>query len=181
MKKWVKDIARKKQGMTIIEVLIVMALIGVLTLPMIQMLLGGQNLFVHHQNALSEKSMFIFLEEKLQEEIRFAKTIRVVSKEHLNHLEEGETALYVKSEGRGSQLIKKTYSGKEQILLDKGILDSNQITLMFRLIKEKKQVVQLDLTGINYDLETAFKLHNLSQDAIEAWEEQQGEVLIYTK
>lgn len=181
MNKWIREITRKKQGMTIIEILIVMALIGVLMLPLLQMLLGGQNLFANHQNALGEKSMFILIEEKLQEEVRFAKTVRVVSKENVNHLKEGEIALYVKSEGRESQLIKKTYSDGEVVLLDKGILNNKQMTLTFNLIKEKKQVVQLSLVGENYQIETAFKLHNLHQSEVEAWENQRGDVLIYTK
>lgn len=181
MNKRIKEITRQKQGMTIIEVLIVMTLIGVLMLPLLQMLQGGQNLFANHQNALGEKSMFILIEEKLQEEVRFAKAVRVVSQENVNHLKKGETALYVKSEGRESQLIKKTYSNGEQILLDKGILNNKQMTLTFNLIKEKKQVVQLSLVGESYQIETAFKLHNLAQSELEAWEDQQGDVLIYTK
>lgn len=181
MKKQVREIIKGKQGMTLLEVLVVMGLMGILTLPIIQILHSGQKQFINHESALSEKSMFLLLEETVQNEILFAKSIRVTGAEDELELEEGEMALYLKFEKGAYQLVKKTSDGSEQSLLGRDILKNSDMTLIFQLMKESKQVVQLQATGENYHIETAFKLNNLSKEEIENWEEEQGEVLIYKK
>lgn len=181
MKKRIRERIKGKEGMTLLEVLVVMSLIGLLTLPVIQILHNGQKQFINHQSALSEKSMFLLIEEIVQEEILFAKSISVVGKRSSLELEEGEVALYLQSEGGGYQLMKKTSDGNEKPLLGKSILQNSNMTLSFRLMSGSKQVVQLEAAGENYRIETAFKLNNLMKEEIENWEEQQGEVLIYKK
>ena len=180
MKKRIKELIKGKQGMTLLEVLIVMSLIGILTLSIIRMLLSGQKLFVDHQSALSEKSMFLLIEETVKDEILFAKEIRIGNEADLPP-KEGEIALYIRSEDGTHQLMRTTSDGKEQLLLGKDILRNSEMTLIFKLMDENKQVVQLEILGENYRIETAFKLNNLVKETIQNWEAQQGEVLIYKK
>ena len=167
--------------MTIVEVLIVMALIGVISLPVMQMLYTGQRVFVEQQSAVNDKSMLILMEDIIKKELRMAKTIKVVKAEEFVGIKEEESALYIKQEGEEGQLVKKTSNSLEQVLLDKGLLNTRELTLNFKLLRGKKQVIQLELIGGNYQIETALKLYNLVQSQLEAWDDSEGEILIYTK
>ena len=174
-----KRILLQKKGITLMEVLVVMSLIGVLSLPLIQILLSGQKQFVIHQDNLSEKSMFVLLQEKIKDEVRFAKSVHLVEKESSFSLEEGEAALYIRKNSSGYELIKKTAEA-EQVLLNQDYLKISSMTLSFQLKTYGQKALEVMIRGENYQIDTAFQLPNFKQ-GIEDAKEVQGEILIYKK
>lgn len=181
MRKWMEEVWKNRQGMTMIEIVVVMALIGIITIPVLNIFHTEQVLFKDHQKAVSEKSTILLLEEKIEKEIRFAKTIKVVSKEMLDTLEEGQMALYIKRNGDTSQLVRQDHKQKVSILLDKEFFNNHQVELRFQTFKLKKGVLQIGIKGGAYHIETALKLQNLKQDETQPWEDNEGDVVIYTK
>ena len=172
-----KSILFQKKGVTLMEVLVVMSLIGILSLPLIQILLSGQKQFVAHQDSLSEKSMFVLLQEKIKDEVRFAKSVRLVKRESSFSLEEGEVALYIKKASNGYELIKKNTEA-EQVLLNKDYLKLSSMTLSFKLQTYDQEALEVMIRGEDYQIDTAFQLPNFKQEVENADE---GEILIYKK
>lgn len=174
-----KRVLLQKKGLTLVEVLVVLSLISVMSLPLIQILLGGQKQFATHQDTLSEKSMFVLLQEKIKNEVLLAKSVRIVGKDSTFSLEEGETALYLKETSGQYELVKETI-GAKQVLLNKGYLKTSSITLNFELKSYHQKALEVKIYGENYQVDTAFQLHNLKQGEAST-EDAQGEILIYKK
>lgn len=179
MNRQLKGILLQKKGLTLIEVLVVISLIGILSLPLIQFLLSGQKQFVSHQDTLSEKSMFIRLQEKIKDEVLLAKSIRLIDENTSFSLEEGETALYLKEESGQYELVKKT-AENEQVLLNKDYLKISSMAISFNLKAYGQKALEVMIYGENYQIDTAFQLLNFKQ-GVENTEETQGEILIYKK
>lgn len=179
MNRQLKSILLQKKGLTLIEVLVVISLIGMLSLPLIQFLLSGQKQFVSHQDTLSEKSVFILLQEKIKDEVLLAKSIRIVDENTPFSLEEGEAALYLKEESGQYELVKKT-AGAEQVLLNKDYLKISSMAISFNLKAYGQKALEVMIDGENYQIDTAFQLPNFKQ-GVENAEETQGEILIYKK
>lgn len=179
MNRQLKSLLLQKKGLTLIEVLIVMSLISVLTLPLIQFLLSGQKQFVSHQNTLSEKSRCMLLQEKIKDEVLLAKSIRLLEGNTSISLEEGEVALYLKKDLSDYTLVKKTTQG-EQVLLSQDYLKTSNLSLNFKLKVHGQKALEVAISEENYQLDTAFQLPNLKQ-VVDGVEEMQGQILIYKK
>lgn len=176
MNKPLKNLLLQKKGLTLIEVLIVMSLIGIVSLPLIQILLSGQKQFVNHQNTLSEKSRCMVVQEKIKDEVLLAKSVRLLEANTTVTLEEGEVALYINKGSDGYQLVKKTSQG-EQVLLNQDYLKMKELTLNFKFIDESQNALEVIIKGADYQIDTAIQLLNLKQDEHNL----EGQILIYTK
>lgn len=181
MRNRIKAVWENRRGMTMIEIVVVMALIGIITIPVLKILHTEQVLFKDHQKAVSEKSTIFLLEEKIEQEIRFSKMIQIVNREMLNKLEEDQVALYIKKTGDISQLVRRNHTQKEVILFDNQLFNNHPIELRFQTLKTRKGVLQIAIKGEDYQIETALKLQNLNQNETLPWEDNEGEVVIYTK
>lgn len=182
MNRPLKNLLLQRKGLTLIEVLIVMSLIGILSLPLIQMLLSGQKQFVIHQNILTEKSRCMVLQEKIKDEVLLAKSIRLVQEDEPLSLNSGETALYlIKKDSGYYAFIKETQVGEnsndQQVLLNEEYLKTNELTLNFKLMFGRQKALEVSIEAADYQIDTAIQLLNLKQsgDSLE------GQKLIYTK
>lgn len=180
MNKPIKNLLSQKKGFTLIEVLIVMSLIGIISLPLIQVLLSGQKHFVSHQNTLSEKSRCMVIQEKIKNEVLLAERVRLLESNEEKPtvtLEEGEEALYLKKEADGYQLVKKTSQG-EQELLNQDYLKMKELTLNFKLIRGfENDALEVIIKGADYQIDTAIQLINLQTGENNS----NGQILIYKK
>ena len=158
------------------EVLIVMSLIGILSLPLIQVLLSGQKHFVTHQNILSEKSRCMVIQEKIKDEILLAKSVRLLEENATIKLEDGEMALYLKKGAGYYELVKKTSQG-EQVILNQDYLKTSVLTLNFKLSVGRQKALEVRIKEADYQIDTAIQLLNLKQGG----DNLEGQILIYKK
>lgn len=182
MNKPIKNLLLQKKGLTLIEVLMVMSLIGIVSLPLIQVLLSGQKQFVMHQNSLSEKSRCMVLQEKIKNEVLLAKSVRLLESNEDNMpitLEEGEMALYLEEGSYGYQLVKETSESEPvQELLSQDYLRMNELTLNFKLIRGfENDALEVSIKGADYQIDTAIQLINLKKGENLS----KGQILIYKK
>lgn len=183
MNKSLKNLLFQKKGLTLIEVLIVMSLIGIVSLPLMQILFSGQKQFVNHQNTLSEKSRCMVLQEKIRDEILLARTVSLMPEGKslsLEQEEQDQIALYLKKKDSGYyELIKETIKGSsssnQQVLLNEDYLKISNLSLNFKLEKDKN-VLEVIIKGEDYQIDTAIQLLNFKSDT-----DAQGQILIYTK
>lgn len=191
MRKQLKKLLLQRKGLTLMEVLIVMGLIGIVSLPLIQLFFSGQKQFVVHQNTLNEKSRCMLLQEKIKDEVLLAKSIRLLQTsvqlrpEDIERLlKEGETAIYLIQKDSGYyelvKIIKETASSNSmQVLLNQDYLKTNHLALSFQLKNYGQKALEVTISEENYQTDTAFQLPNLKQS--ENNEQMQGQILIYTK
>lgn len=191
MNKQLKSLLLQRKGLTLMEVLIVMSLIGIVSVPLIQLLLSGQKQFVTHQNILNEKSRCMLLQEKIKDEVLLAKSVRLLQgsvqlrPEDIEPLlKQGETAIYLIQKDSGYyELVKEsketTNSSSMQVLLNEDYLKTNHLALNFKLEDYDQKALEVTISEENYRTDTAFQLLNLKQS--ENSEEMQGQILIYTK
>lgn len=191
MNKQLKSLLLQRKGLTLMEVLIVMSLIGIVSVPLIQLLLSGQKQFVTHQNILNEKSRCMLLQEKIKDQVLLAKSVRLLQgsvqlrPEDIEPLlKQGETAIYLIQKDSGYyELVKESKetanSSSMQVLLNEDYLKTNHLALNFKLEDYDQKALEVTISEENYRTDTAFQLPNLKQS--ENNEEMQGQILIYTK
>lgn len=179
MSQQLKSILLQKKGLTLMEVLIVMGLIGIISVPLTQIFFSGQKQFVTHQNALNEKSRCMLLQEKIKDEVLLAKSIRFLEENTLISLQEGEMAIYLVEKDSGYYELVKQIANTKQVILSQDYLKTNHITLNFNLKVYGQKALEIVVSEENYQTDTAFQLPNLKIN--ENSEEMQGQVLIYTK
>lgn len=180
MRQQLNNLLLQRKGITLIEVLMVMSLIGIVSLPLIQILLSGQKQFVSHQNTLSEKSRCMVIQEKIKDEVLLAKSVRLVQEYKDRSLKTDEIALYLKKKESGYyELIKETGkangSSNQQVLLNEDYLKTSNLNLDFKL-EDNKNVLGVIIKGEDYQIDTAIQLLNFKSDT-----DAQGQILIYTK
>ena len=185
MRQQLKSLLLQRKGMTLIEVLIVVGLIGIISVPLIQLFLSGQKQFVVHQNILSEKSRCMVLQEKIKDEILLAKSVRLVQEGKSFSLKSDEIALYLKKRDSGYyELIKETGknngSSDQQVLLNEDYLKTYNLNMDFKLKGYSKKALEVIIKEADYQIDTAIQLLNLNQ-VTEHVEEKEGQILIYTK
>lgn len=184
MNKQLKSLLLQRKGLTLMEVLIVMGLIGIISVPLIQLLLSGQKQFATHQNILNEKSRCMLLQEKIKDEVLLAKSVRLLQEDTDFILETGETAIYLKKGLGYYELVKETKetdkSNYKQVLLNQDYLKTNDLSLNFELQAYRQKVLEVAIYEADYQIDTAFQLLNLNQ-SVDNVEKMQGQILIYKK
>ncbi|MBU3810639.1 MAG: prepilin-type N-terminal cleavage/methylation domain-containing protein [Candidatus Niameybacter stercoravium] len=185
MRQQLNNLLLQRKGMTLMEVLIVMGLIGIISVPLIQVFFSGQKQFVVHQNILSEKSRCMVLQEKIKDEVWLAKNVRLVQEAKSLSLKSDEVALYLKKKDSGYyELIKETgkanSSSEQQVLLNEDYLKTLDLNMNFKLKGSSKKTLEVIIKEADYQIDTAIQLLNFNQgtDNVEGTE---GQILIYTK
>lgn len=192
MHHFIKSMIKNKKGLTLIEVIIVMALISIISIPLLQMLSTGQSVFKQNKEALDRKTIALAIEEYIKEEIQFARSLEVTDEEdfsetYLREMKEdlnkkGEKyedyrqfCLYVNEE---NELILQEQGGLARTIFNKHYLNKKTLALE---VTGNGQVVVLKVIVDGYSVNTTIKINNLGNLGVGQKEGSDHDKLIFLK
>lgn len=155
----------KQEGFTLMEVLITIALIGILSVPISQILLTSQKIFYMNEDMLNDKSVALQIEEIIRKEVQLAQNIRLEGE-----LEHQEASFLIDRINGYDELILQQADQMDYTYFGKDFWGDRKINLEFSLDKGSEEGKYLPIVKLyinindgDYIVNTSIKIETLSR------------------
>lgn len=173
MLKPLKKILKSKKGMTTIELIVVVALIGILLVPIMDLFITSLKSFNMSGRILDHKAIALYVRGQVENEVRLAKEVTISSQ-----VESSQNSIYIRDRSSQNEVVLRGVDGKEEVVVSAEYLNGAQLFISAQKTVENPSVLKLQIVvDEEYEVVSMIKLENLEGEI----NGEDGEILNFIK